>query len=188
MSLGVGTLASCAGQQLQPPPQTAMVRPVPPPQPEPTAPLRAAPRPARKPDTPAPIEGPAPETQDEALAMTVPKPSEGALRPEALSPPPGPTTPSTSASPTALPAPQTNQLIGLDQPTATRLLGAAVERSDEPPAMVWHYKNGTCELDLFFYLDLRSGRMRTLHYAFKGASDKASRQDCLRSLFAARGD
>jgi hypothetical protein len=28
--------------------------------------------------------------------------------------------------------------------------------------MVWRYKNATCELDLFFYLDLRSNRLRTL--------------------------
>ncbi|MBO0738572.1 MAG: hypothetical protein J2P48_18700, partial [Alphaproteobacteria bacterium] len=79
------------------------------------------------------------------------------------------------------------KLIGLDQPAAIRMFGAAAERSEEPPATVWRYKNANCELDLYFYLDLRSGRMRTLHYAVRGdGGDRARRQDCLRSLIAAR--
>jgi hypothetical protein len=91
-------------------------------------------------------------------------------------------------APPAAASPQARELIGLDQPAATRLLGVATERTEEPPATVWRYKTATCELDLFFYLDLRSGRMRTLHYAFKGASDDAARrQDCLRELVVARG-
>jgi hypothetical protein len=68
------------------------------------------------------------------------------------------------------------------------LLGPAAERSEEPPATIWRYKTAVCELDLFFYLDLRSGHMRTLHYVLKGDGlDTARRQDCLRSLLAARG-
>jgi hypothetical protein len=79
-------------------------------------------------------------------------------------------------------------LIGLDQPAATRLFGPATERSEEPPATVWRYKTASCELDLFFYLDLRSGQMRTLHYALKGSgADTKRRQDCLQSLVASRG-
>ena len=101
------------------------------------------------------------------------------IEPEPVKPLPAP--------PAAAP-PQTQELIGLDQPAATRLLGVATERTEEPPATVWRYKTATCELDLFFYLDLRSGRMRTLHYAFKGADDDAGRrQDCLRELAVARG-
>jgi hypothetical protein len=97
---------------------------------------------------------------------------------------PGSTEP---ASGSASLRPRANELIGLDQEAATRLFGVATERSEEPPATVWRYKTATCELDLFFYLDLRSGQMRTLHYAFKGdAADIAGREDCLRSLVAAR--
>jgi hypothetical protein len=85
--------------------------------------------------------------------------------------------------------PQASELIGLDQPEATRLLGMAAEQIERPPAMVWRYKNATCELDLFFYLDLRSNRMRTLHYALKGdGGDPAKRQDCLGSLRVARSN
>jgi hypothetical protein len=80
------------------------------------------------------------------------------------------------------------ELIGLDQSAAMRLLGPATEKSDEPPATVWRYKTAGCELDLFFYLDLRSGRMRTLHYSLKPESaEVARRQECWRSLIASRG-
>jgi hypothetical protein len=113
-------------------------------------------------------EDTAPEPEDETLAMTTPSPS-GA-----------------EPSPSATPTLPTKDLIGLDQPAATRLFGAAVERSEEPPATIWRYKTATCELDLFFYLDLRSGRMRTLHYAFGGdAIDTSRQQNCLRELAAA---
>src|SRR5579871_6641530 len=81
--------------------------------------------------------------------------------------------------------PTESQLIGLDQAAAKHLLGAATEQSEAPPATIWRYRNTSCELDLFFYLDLRSGKMRTLHYAFKG--DDGDREDCLRSLVVARG-
>ena len=82
-----------------------------------------------------------------------------------------------------------SELVGLDQPEVTRLLGAAAEQFERPPAMVWRYKNATCELDLFFYLDLRSNRLRTLHYAVKGdGGNPARRQDCLESLHVARSN
>jgi hypothetical protein len=85
--------------------------------------------------------------------------------------------------------PQARELIGLDEPAATRLLGEATEQSDKPPAKIWRYKTASCELDLYFYLDLRSGRMRTLHYVFKGdATDAGKRQNCLSELVAARAD
>jgi hypothetical protein len=84
--------------------------------------------------------------------------------------------------------PSQPELIGLDESATMRLLGPATEKSDEPPATVWRYKTASCELDLFFYLDLRSGRMRTLHYSFKGEGPEvARRQECWRSLIAARG-
>jgi hypothetical protein len=84
--------------------------------------------------------------------------------------------------------PSQAELIGLDQSGAMRLLGPATEKSDEPPAAVWRYKTGSCELDLFFYLDLRSGSMRTLHYSFKGeGAEMGRRQECWRSLIASRG-
>jgi hypothetical protein len=85
----------------------------------------------------------------------------------------------------AYPAPR-QELIGLDQKAATRLFGTAAEKSEKPPATVWRWRSATCELDLYFYLDLRSGQMRSLHYAFKGGA--VGLEDCVKSLtVAARG-
>lgn len=108
-----------------------------------------------------------------------------ARKPAAPQPPPGPP----AAAPTTPAAPARNgELIGLDQDRAAHLFGSAEEKIEQPPATIWRYKTSNCELDLFFYLDLRSGRMRTLHYAFKGdVDDTEKRQDCLRAIVAARG-
>lgn len=157
MSLGVGLLASCAETPPPPPPQKVAIQP-PPPTPPPPPRRRVYSLPARKPSPPPEnVPGPAQsDTQAMAFATTPPPP----------------------------PPPSTSQLVGLDQPGATRLFGAATEQTEAPPATVWRYRSPTCELDLFFYLDLRSGKMRTLHYAFK--DDQGGSEDCLRSLVAAR--
>ena len=181
LALAASITLSCAEQQSLPPPATAAAQPLP--QPTPKSPSPIVPRPVRKPSPPQGIEGrtaeaPSPEVRDEALAMIPTEPPRPSAAPPVASPPRPPTGRT----------PQVNELIGLDQPAATRLLGSAVERTEEPPATVWRYKTPTCELDLFFYLDLRTGRMRTLHYTFKGdAVDSAARQNCLRDLVAARG-
>ena len=76
---------------------------------------------------------------------------------------------------------------GLDEPAARRLLGAAAEQAEEPPAKVWRYKTAACELDLYFYYDLRNSRMRALRYGFKGdAADKAKQEECMSAVAAAR--
>jgi len=123
---------------------------------------------------------------EETFAMTSPKPMEGAASPEGSSP--SSDVAAISTFPTRpVQIPSQAELIGLDQSAATRLFGPAAEKSDEPPATVWRYKTGSCELDLFFYLDLSSGRMRTLHYALKGGgADVVKRQECLRSFITAK--
>jgi len=172
LSLGAGLLLGCAGEPAPPPPETAAV---PPPQPAvPKPPAHVARRPAHKPVPPsatggAEPEGASTEPDNEAMAMIAPETAAPNPRPAGAAPP------------------QLKELIGLDQPAATRMLGAAVERTEEPPATIWRYRTATCELDLFFYLDLRSGQMRTLHYSFKGAAaDAIGRQNCLSELVAAR--
>ena len=158
MGLGMGVLASCAEKPLPPPPQTVAIEPPPPP---PPPRRRVFPLPAHKPTPPPENAVSGPESGTEAMALASPE--------------------SIAETPSA------SELIGLDQPAASHLLGAATEQSEAPPATIWRYRNATCELDLFFYLDLRSGKMRTLHYAFKGEpADPAGRQDCLHSLIVAR--
>lgn len=186
LSLGAGVLSSCAAHEPQPAPQISAVRPLPP-HPETPAVHGAAPRPARKPTPPPPAGTPAPVPDGEDLTMTGPKSTEGSAAPESSSPSSDLAALSTSPGRQGQ-IPSQPELIGLDQSGAMRLFGPATEKSDEPPATVWRYKTATCELDLFFYLDLRSGRMRTLHYSFKGDGAEVPRaQECLRSLIASRG-
>jgi hypothetical protein len=164
LGLGANALVSCGTLLVQPPPQTAAVQPSPEPAPL-TLPPHPAPHPARKPTPPPAAESQGSGSGNQTLA---------AVGPEAT-------------GPDAVTAPQTSELIGLDEAAATRLLGQATELTEQSPGTVWRYKTAACELDLYFYLDLRSGLMRTLHYVFKGdAADPAKRQNCLRDLVAAR--
>ena len=114
------------------------------------------------------------------------------MRPVAWAPPSPVARPARKPKPPAATdtsLPQTSELIGLDQPQETRLLGTATEQFVKPPAAVWRYRSATCELDLFFYLDLRSNQMRTLHYALKGdGGEPASHWDCLDSSHLARSN
>ena len=185
LSLGAGVLASCVGDEPRPPPQTSAVRPLPPPAETPA--VHNAPRPARKPAPPPPAGIPAPGPDGEDLTTTGPQSTEGAAGRESAAPSSDLAALSTSPGRQGE-TPSQPELIGLDQSGAMHLLGPATEKSDEPPATVWRYKTAGCELDLFFYLDLRSGRMRTLHYSFKGeGAEVARRQECWRSLIAPRG-
>jgi hypothetical protein len=186
LGFGASMMTCCVAPPAPPQPVAASIQR--PQQPAPKESDPVVPHPARKPNPPSAIEGAesespgsedqAPEAAGQTLAMI---PPEGAQ--------PGPGTAVAVPPRTTVSAPpQAKELIGLDQPAATRLLGTAAERAEEPPATVWRYKTANCELDLYFYLDLRSGRMRTLHYTFKGdATDAVGRQSCLTELAAARG-
>jgi hypothetical protein len=183
--LGVtaGLLGSCAAERPRPP-QTSAARPLPQPPPENAVRPQPVPRPGRKPAPPVPSDSADLAGTAQSVAITAPT----ALLPPAPPPTPPPAPSSASPEQSGPRSPKTSELIGLDQPAAMRLLGPAAERSDEPPATVWRYKTASCELDLFFYLDLQSGKMRTLHYALRGAdADTNRRQDCLRSLATTRG-
>lgn len=125
-------------------------------------------KPAPKPVAAAPA-APPPAPPPKPAYRPVPRPGE---KPE---PPPH------------IPPPR--DLVGLEERDAVRLFGTAAERSEEAPATVWRYKIDNCELDLYFYLDLKSGRMRALRYAFGGdATDPTSQQDCLRAIAEARSN
>lgn len=179
LSMGAGLLTSCVGRE-GPQPQSSAISLLP----ELPASPPPVPRPARKPAPPS-TAGSTPSSAEEATAMAAPRPPGVAP----ASPSSAPPETEASLGPPGPPPLQTSELIGLDQSAATRLFGPATERSEQPPATVWRYKNASCELDLFFYLDLHSGRMRTLHYALKGdGADTARRQDCLKSLLAERSN
>ena len=84
---------------------------------------------------------------------------------------------------TAYAVPSSADLVGIDQQRAVALLGPAAGTDTGSPATVWHYKSGRCALDLAFYMEMRSGRMRSLHYDFKGeAANPEQRRACLKSI------
>lgn len=183
MSLGASMLAACTSQWPYSPWQISATQS--------QAPVSQLPsRPIRKHKPPPATGAPAPDAGGEVLAQADPAAAMPTSRPTfAFSPPASAASSSTYTPATNSPSHQSRGVVGLDQPEVTRVLGAATEQFEQPPAMVWRYKNATCQLDLFFYLDLRSNRLRTLHYAVKGdGGDPAKRQDCLESLRVARSD
>jgi hypothetical protein len=127
--------------------------------------IRSAPR---KPVQPRPIGQPKDKPATAAVEETAP--AEAPAEPQPLQ--------------TALAVPPSTDLLGLDPQHTTALLGPAAQTTNnQSPATVWHYKSGRCELDLSFYMEMRSGQMRTLHYDFKGeAASPEQRQACLRSI------
>jgi hypothetical protein len=81
------------------------------------------------------------------------------------------------------PAEASEDLVGLDEQRAIELLGPPATTEDRAPARIWHYKSSHCELDLVFYMEMHTGRMRTLHYDFKSGADNATqRRVCLTSI------
>jgi hypothetical protein len=159
ISFGIAVCVSCAEKPLPPAPQTVAIEPPPPPPPPLPPKPRVFPLPPRKPSPPPENLANTPASGSETVALAAPE------------------TPSPNLD--------RSQLVGLDEPAARRLLGAATEQSAAPPANIWRYRTASCELDLFFYLDLSSGKMRTLHYSFKG--DQGG-EDCLRAVVAARSN
>ncbi len=109
------------------------------------------PKPPRKPPVP-----PAPSTDAGPAAEIAPSAAPDEVA-KAEPPPP-------SQAPLKLKA---ENLIGLDQPSTTALLGAPTERSEAPPATIWRYTGRSCQLEIYFYLDLKSRVMRALHYEVK---------------------
>ena len=74
-------------------------------------------------------------------------------------------------------------LVGLTEQKAIQLLGPAKASESRAAAKIWHYQTANCELDLAFYMEMRTGLMRTLHYDFRrGAGTAASQQACLTAI------
>ena len=107
---------------------------------EPPAVVVPPPHPARKPTPPA----------AQVAAVTLPGPT------------PGPT-PEPDAEPPSEPV-DPQQVNGLDEGNAESWLGQPGQRTEAPPATIWHYTTRDCEIDVYFYLDLQNRVMRALQY------------------------
>jgi hypothetical protein len=95
-------------------------------------------------------------------AVTAPVPPRPIRKPA----PPVPAAPSEPPPATAeLEAPvDPEHVIGLGEPDAEDWLGQPEQRTEAPPATIWHYASRDCEIDVYFYLDLQHRVMRVLHY------------------------
>ena len=71
------------------------------------------------------------------------------------------------------------QLFGLDQVTVEDTMGKPEGIYQEPPATVWSYKGADCTLDVYFYLDIGSNKLRALSYDAKTEA-KADRDGAIR--------
>jgi hypothetical protein len=97
-------------------------------------------------------------------------------------PPPPPPAPVAAVIPPAPPAPHPDMPVdpehikGLDQDETLRWLGKPQQNLEAPPATVWHYVGQSCELDVYFYLDLQHKIMRALHYEVK-SDDTSDRRN-----------
>lgn len=55
-------------------------------------------------------------------------------------------------------------LVGMDQKRAVDLFGQPASRQTTGASETWHYQDGSCGLDLTFFLDVKSRVYRTLSY------------------------
>jgi hypothetical protein len=94
--------------------------------------------------------------------------------------------------PAALPQPPASfdRLNGLDPASTVEWLGEPRQRAESPPATIWRYITRDCELDVYFYLDLRTNQLRALHYELRSQNHDAAdrpQQRCYEQLVAERG-
>lgn len=98
---------------------------------------------------------------------------------------PEPPTETAKAEPVQRPTLKPESLIGLDQPATEALLGEPNERSEAAPATIWRYTGRSCQLEIYFYLDLKSQVMRALHYEVKThEAAEPARSRCFADLVA----
>jgi hypothetical protein len=112
------------------------------------------------PEPSIPAEAP-PDSAEAPLAEVTPPPPRPVRKPAA----PAPAVPSEAAPPADVESPvDPEHVIGLGELEAEDWLGQPEQRTEAPPATIWHYASRDCEVDVYFYLDLQHRVMRVLHY------------------------
>jgi hypothetical protein len=177
-AVGVALLVGLTG--CAPAIEPAHPQPAPPSVPTPVAALPAPeeppPLPKRKPPSPAP--------QAPSVAELPQFPYHGS---DFLTAGPGPPAIPDARSAISEPVPSTpdaeNDIIGLESDAIEYRLGQPESRRDMPPAVVWHYANNSCSLDIWLYRDLQSSALRALFTEVMG-DDRTDqrRQSCIKQL------
>jgi hypothetical protein len=138
-------------------------------------------------DQPAPVQASVPAAEAPAVpAAPAPAPSTEPQR--------ATTTPPTARPPAAPPAAvlpavpnDPVMLVGLTQEQANAMLGPPLSIRQETPATVWAYRIGDCQLDLFFYEDVKTKRQQSLAYELqtREKTDQAQRA-CFNRIWTAK--
>jgi hypothetical protein len=114
-----------------------------------------------------------------AAPAAVPPPA-----PPAAAQPPRPTPKPVELARTT-PSAKLERVFGLSLGETRALLGTPYLQREAPPAKVLAYDGKICTLNVFFYLDLDSGRYRALSYEIKGGDgSEPAKQRCLSEIFA----
>ena len=126
-----------------------------------------------------------------AVRLPLPPPAKPTPPPQIArlpTPAPIPQSPPAQEVPTApVEAPSPERLMGLDQGQTQQLLGEPRQRAEAAPATIWRYTARSCELDIYFYLDLQSKVMRVLHYEIRNEDPPEQRPErCFGDLVAQR--
>lgn len=74
------------------------------------------------------------------------------------------------------------KFFGMSADGVRTLLGPPQMVFERPPSTVWHYRDGTCELDLYFYLDVASGKFRVATFDLSPHRDDANQRPTTRCL------
>lgn len=96
------------------------------------------------------------------------------------------TTPDSAASaPVSPPDATAPSLVGRSEIEVQALYGPPSSTEDRPPGKVWHYRDGTCALDVRLFPDVQTRQFGTLSYEVKSDdnSDQGKRA-CLAQLRA----
>jgi hypothetical protein len=140
----------------------------------------------------------APQAPPAEVAVTAPPsvaPGPPPPRPPRKPAPPQATVPVPAAVPVVPPPPGPppaafDRLNGLDPVSTVAWLGEPRQRAEAPPATIWRYMSRDCELDVYFYLDLRTNQLRALHYELRSQDHDAAerpQQRCYEQLVSERG-
>jgi hypothetical protein len=121
-------------------------------------------------------------------------------QPELMNPPSAPAPQQQAAVPPPRPAVRTpppvesvdpKQLDGLNAEEVRNLLGAPDRVREAPPATVWTYASSACLLEVYFYMDLGSQKLRVLAHdisAIGRANDQRAINSCASQIRAESRD
>lgn len=82
-----------------------------------------------------------------------------------------------------LPPLSLKSLVGLDQNAATALVGQPSTVAEQPPAIIWEYRDDTCALKLSFFFEVQQKSYRVLTVKVEGTDgSEVADQACLDTI------